>query len=185
MTRLYLVMSAQRLRETGVDRSFPALVAFAAEHMPEGALQNIEQQGPIGFFPNNDIWASRIAGNGVVLIGDAAGAPDPTQGHGTALLFHDVRALSELLLSESDWATATAEFADQRRRAFAVILEVDRWHNVYFDTSAEAARLREGHERALQHDPTMGGFAAIEACGPAGLVADEAARRRYFGEDLL
>jgi menaquinone-9 beta-reductase len=184
MTRLYLVMTAQRLRETGVDRSFPALIAFAAGHMPEGALQDVEQQGPIGFFPNNDIWASRIAGNELVLIGDAAGAPDPTQGHGTALLFHDVRALSELLLSESDWETAIEEFANRRRRAFSVIREVDCWHNVFFDTSAEAARLREGHARARQHDPTLGGFLSIEVHGPAGLVADESARRRYFGEDL-
>jgi menaquinone-9 beta-reductase len=184
MTRLYLVMPAQRMRETGVDRSFSALVAFAAEHMPERALQDVEQQGPIGFFANNDTWASRIAGNDLVLIGDAAGAPDPTQGHGTAMLFHDVRTLSELLLSESDWEIATNEFADQRRRAFTVIREVDRWHNVFFDTRAEAARLREGHARAIQHDPTLGGFASIEACGPAGLVAAAAARRRYFGEDL-
>ena len=184
MTRLYLVMTAQRLQETGVDRSFAALVAFAAEHMPQGALENVEQQGPIGFFPNNDIWASRIAGNDVVLIGDAAGAPDPTQGHGTSLLFHDVRTLSELLLSESDWETATEEFADRRRRAFAVIREVDCWHNAFFDASAEAARLRAGHARARQLDPTVGGFSSIEVNGPGGLVADEAARRRYFGEDL-
>jgi 2-polyprenyl-6-methoxyphenol hydroxylase-like FAD-dependent oxidoreductase len=184
MTRLYLVMTAQRLQETGVDRSFAALVAFAAGHAPDGTLEHVEQQGPIGFFPNNDIWASRIAGNDVVLIGDAAGAPDPTQGHGTALLFHDVRALSELLLSESNWETAIEEFAERRRQAFAVIHEVDCWHNVFFDTSAEAARLREGHGRAQQHDPTLGGFSAIEVNGPAGLVADEAARRRYFGEDL-
>ena len=120
----------------------------------------------------------------MVLIGDAAGAPDPTQGHGTALLFHDVRALSELLLSESDWETAIEEFADRRRRAFTVIREVDRWHNVFFDTSAEAARLREGHARAIQHDPDLGGFSSIEVNGPAGLVAGEEARRRYFGEDL-
>jgi hypothetical protein len=46
------------------------------------------------------------------------------------------------------------------------------------------ARLREGHERAFQHDPTLGGFSSIEVSGPAGLVADDAARRRYFGEDL-
>jgi menaquinone-9 beta-reductase len=185
MTRLYLVMSAQRLRETGVDRSFATLVAFAAQHMPEGALDAVQQEGPIGFFPNNDIWASCIAGNDVVLIGDAAGAPDPTQGHGTALLFHDVRALSELLLCEPDWDAATTQFADRRRRAFAVIREVDCWSNVFFDTGAEAERLREGHERAREHDPTLGGFAAIETCGPYGLVPDEKARCRFFGEDLV
>lgn len=184
MTRLYLVMTAQRLRETGVDRSFAGLVDFTARHAPEGALQHVEQQGPIGFFPNNDIWASRVAGNDVVLIGDAAGAPDPTQGHGTSLLFHDVRTLSELLLSESNWETAIEEFAERRRRAFAVIREVDRWHNVFFDTSEQAARLREGHQRARQHDPALGGFSSMEVNGPAGLVADEAARRRFFGEDL-
>jgi 2-polyprenyl-6-methoxyphenol hydroxylase-like FAD-dependent oxidoreductase len=184
MTRLYLVMTAKRLQETGVDRSFAALLAFAAAHAPEGALQDVEQQGPIGFFPNNDMWASRIAGNDVVLIGDAAGAPDPTQGQGTALLFHDVRALSELLLSESNWETAIEEFAERRRRAFAVIRGVDCWHNVFFDTSEEAARLREGHQRARQYDPTVGGFSSLEVNGPAGLVADEAARRRFFGEDL-
>jgi menaquinone-9 beta-reductase len=184
MTRLYLVMTGQRLRETGIDRSFAALVDFAAGHTPEGTLQNVEQQGPIGFFPNNDSWASRIAGNDVVLIGDAAGAPDPTQGQGTAMLFHDVRALSELLLSESNWETAIEEFAERRRRAFAVIREVDCWHNVYFDTSEEAARLREGHQRARQYDPAVGGFSSMEVSGPAGLVADAAARRRFFGEDL-
>ena len=184
MTRLYLVMTAQRLRETGVDRSFAALVDYAAGHTPEGALQDVEQQGPIGFFPNNDFWASRIAGNDVVLVGDAAGAPDPTQGHGTSMLFHDVRVLSELLLSESNWASAIEEFAERRRRAFAVIRQVDCWHNVFFDTSEEAARLREGHQRAREHELTLGGFSSMEVNGPAGLVADEAARRRFFGEDL-
>jgi hypothetical protein len=40
--------------------------------------------------------------------------------------------------------TAVGEFAERRRRALAVIDGVDRRHNVFFDTSAEAARLREG-----------------------------------------
>jgi hypothetical protein len=30
----------------------------------------------------------------------------------------------------------------------------------------------------------MGGFSTIEVTGPAGLVADEEARRHFFGEDL-
>ena len=184
-TRLYLSMTAAHLRETGVDRSFAANLAFAADHVPEGALDGVEQIGPIGYFPNNDVWASRIAGNDVVLIGDAAGAPDPTQGHGTPLLFHDVRMLSELLLSERDWDAATKEFAARRDRAFAVIREYDRWHNILHTEGNEAERLREGHNRAEQHDPTLGGFALLEARGPDGLVADEAARRMFFGETLV
>jgi 2-polyprenyl-6-methoxyphenol hydroxylase-like FAD-dependent oxidoreductase len=175
MTRHYLVMTAPRLHQTGVDRSFSSLVDVAAGHTQEGVLEDVEQQGPLGFISNDDTWASRIAGNDVVLIGDAAGASDPTQGHGTALLFRDIRALSELLLTESNWETSVEEFAERRRHAFAVIHEVDCWHNVFFDTNAEAARFREGHGRALQHDPTLGGFSSIEVTGPAGLVAGEAA----------
>lgn len=59
-----------------------------------------------------------------------------------------------------------------------------RWHDPFFETSDAAARAREGHARAKQDDPTLGGFTFIERRGPAGLVADEAARRHYFGQDL-
>jgi menaquinone-9 beta-reductase len=183
-TRLYLAMAAQRLRDMRVDRSIEALVAFAAGHMPEGALTGVQQAGPIAFFPNHDIWASRLAGNDVVLIGDAAGAPDPTRGHGTPMLFRDVRALSELLLWERDWGTAIAAYAERRERDFAVMLAYDRWHNLLFDEGAEGERLRAGNARAREHDPTIGGFGLLEARGPDGLVADEVARRHYFGEDL-
>jgi 2-polyprenyl-6-methoxyphenol hydroxylase-like FAD-dependent oxidoreductase len=184
MTRLYLVMSAQQARATGVDRSFAAFLAFADARMPEGALAAAQQAGPMGFFPNNDIWASQIAGNGVVLIGDAAGAVDPLGAHGTSLLFRDVRVLSELLLATADWAAAIAEFAERREQAYDVIRAHDRWGALSFDASEDAARWREANDRARAHDPTLGGFAALLTDGPDGLVADEAARRHYFGEDL-
>jgi 2-polyprenyl-6-methoxyphenol hydroxylase-like FAD-dependent oxidoreductase len=182
-TRLYFRMSAERLRETGVDRSFAAFVAVAAEFMPEGALAGARQAGPIGFFPNSNVWASRIAGNGVVLIGDAAGAADPSGGLGTSLLFRDVRELRDLLLSERDWEAAIEEFAGRRQRYYAVVREYDRWMSQLFaEEGAEADRRREAQTRAKEQDPTLGGFGVIEVQGPDGLVADEAARRRYFGE---
>jgi 2-polyprenyl-6-methoxyphenol hydroxylase-like FAD-dependent oxidoreductase len=182
-TRLYLQMTAPRLREIGADRSFEAIVAYAAKVMPEGALDEVRQEGPIGFFANSDTWATQIAGNDVVLVGDAAGSPDPSQGHGTALVFHDVRTLSELLLAESNWATATAEYAARRSDYFAAVLGYDRWENLLAEEGEPADCRREGHQRAKEADPTLGGFSVIEARGPDGLIADEAARRHYFGED--
>lgn len=182
--RVYLSMPAERLRETGIDRSFAANIACAAQYMPEGALDDVEQAGPIGYFPNCDVWASQIAGNDFVLIGDAAGAPDPTQGHGTPLLFHDVHVLSDLLLNEEDWDAAAGEFAVRRQEVYAVIREYDRWSNYFHTVGADAERLREGNRRASQIDPTLGGFGMMEARGPAGLVADEAARRMFFGEEI-
>jgi 2-polyprenyl-6-methoxyphenol hydroxylase-like FAD-dependent oxidoreductase len=183
-TRLYVTMPADRLRATGIDRSFDALVGFAAERLPEGALVNAEQAGPVGFFANSCIWASELVGNGVVLIGDAAGAPDPSQGHGTSLLFWDVRQLSELLFESTDWDGAIRAFAERRLRVYNVIRTIDHWWHIFFDTSVEAMQRLEGHLRAREHDPTVGGLARIEINGPAELVTDEAARRRWFGEDL-
>lgn len=182
--RLYLKMTADQLRETGVDRSFESNIAFAAGYTPEGTLDAVEQAGPIGFFPNNCVWSSRITGNDVVLIGDAAGAPDPTQGHGTAMLFHDIRTLSELLLADRDWNTATAEYARRRAAYYAAVLQYDRWEALLHEVGPEADRRRERHEQAKAADPALGGYALISVRGPDGLATDEAARRHYFGEDL-
>ena len=52
------------------------------------------------------------------------------------------------------------------------------------DEGPEEDRRREGAERARELDPALGGFAHIRAYGADGLVADDAARRRFFGEDL-
>ncbi|MER3485576.1 MAG: hypothetical protein C4345_06030 [Chloroflexota bacterium] len=49
----------------------------------------------------------------------------------------------------------------------------------------EADARRERVARAREHDPAAGGFGLIFARGPDGLVADEAARRHFFGEDLV
>jgi monooxygenase len=183
-TRLYVVMTAERLRETGVGSSFSALIEFASRFMPEGALDAVEQAGPIGFFANSDTWASRVAGNDVVLVGDAAGSPDPTIGHGTALLFHDVRALSERLLAERDWPAACAAYAARRDQYYGVLRAVDLWKNqLRMDQGEKADRLREGNARAKECDPSLGGFELLEARGPDGLIADDAARRIYFGEN--
>ena len=133
-TRLYVTMQADQLREAGVDRSFDALIGFAAERLPAGALANAEQAGPIGFFSNSCIWASEPVGNGVVLVGDAAGAPDPSQGHGTSLVFWDVRQLSELLLESTNWDGAIREFAERRQRVYNVIRTIDHWWHIFFDT---------------------------------------------------
>ena len=184
-TRLYLVASTERLRALGVDRSFDALVSVAARAMPDGALDAVRSEGPIGFFANNDIWASEIAGDATVLIGDAAGAADPSQGHGTALLFRDVRELSELLIAERDWGRAISEFAVRRSRYYEVIRAYDRWRCAIDYGQGEAGdRVREAHKAAEEADATLGGFGLLEARGPDGLVPDEAARRIFFGDGL-
>ena len=181
--RVYIRLAANRVRETGVGGAADAFVAFAAEYMPEGTLDHARQAGPIGFFPNSCTWSSSIALGHMVLVGDAAGALDPTQGLGTSLLFRDVRALSELLLADGDWDRAASEFARERQAYYEVLRAYDRWCALLeAEEGSEADRRRELNAAAREADPTLGGFATLEACGPDGLVPDDAARRIYFGE---
>ena len=181
--RVYIRLTADRVRETGVSRIADEFVGFAARSMPEGVLDDARPVGPMGFFPNSCTWSSRIALGHLVLIGDAAGALDPTQGLGTSLLFRDVRALSELLMADGDWERATSEFARQRQAYYEVLRAYDRWCAlVDAEEGPEADHRRELNAAAREADPTLGGFATLEACGPDGLVPDEQARRIYFGE---
>jgi menaquinone-9 beta-reductase len=181
--RVYVRLAADQVRETGVGRSVDTFLAFAAKSMPGGTLDGARQAGPLGFFSNSCTWSSHIALGHVVLVGDAAGALDPTQGLGTSLLFRDVRGLSDLLTADRDWERATSEFARQRQAYYQVLRAYDRWCALLdSEEGPEADRRRELNAEARERDPTLGGFATLEASGPDGLVPDEAARRIYFGE---
>ncbi len=70
---------------------------FAAEPFSEAV-----PAGPLAFFPGTNLWADRLAGDGIVLAGDAAMATDPSVGHGVSLCFRDARELRDLLLDGRD-----------------------------------------------------------------------------------
>jgi 2-polyprenyl-6-methoxyphenol hydroxylase-like FAD-dependent oxidoreductase len=186
--RGYLVCDPERAAQFRGPTARAAFVAACADAFPEGAFREARAVGPAGFFPSADTWADPIAGDGVVLVGDAAGANDPSQGHGLSLAFRDARALRDRLLGTDPaaWPAATAAFAADRAAAFAVLRAHAIWAGILLvDQGPEADRRRERVARAREADPTAGGFAGIHAFGPAGLVADEAARRHFFGEDLV
>ena len=180
--RVYIRLTAELVHETGVGHSTDAFIAFAAKAVPERTFDGAHPVGPLGFFPNSCTWASHLTRGPMILVGDAAGALDPTQGLGTSLLFRDVRLLSELLLTDQEWERATAEFARQRDAYYDVLRAYDRWLALIdAEEGPEGARRRESAPVAREADPALGGFATLEACGPDGLIADEAARR-VFGE---
>ncbi len=183
--RLYLRQTDEQLRENKADRSLDAFLATIGPYTPDGTLDHVEQAGPLAFFANSCTWATRIAGDHIVLIGDAAGSVDPTVGHGTSLTFRDVRELRDLLLNEPDWTLAIREFARRRSEYYAPLRAADNWFaTITAETGPDADRRRERHNLARENDPTLGGFGLIEERGPDGLVPDESARRHYFGEDL-
>ena len=184
--RAYVVCDPARAAALQGPNAPNAFVERLAATLPDGAFAAARPAGPAAVFPGTDTWSERIADDGVVLVGDAAGANDPSQGHGLSLVFRDARELRDLLLGESDWARAIAAFADRRAAYHAVLRAHAQWAGVLItEEGPEADARRERAARAREIDPTAGGFAGIYAFGPDGLVGDEAARRRFFGEDLV
>jgi 2-polyprenyl-6-methoxyphenol hydroxylase-like FAD-dependent oxidoreductase len=183
--RAYLLGQPDLLKPLQGTAHRQRYVDLCASLLPSAMLDNATPVGPIAFFPNNDIWSSQLAADHVVLIGDAAGANDPSVGQGLSLVFRDVRTLRDLLLTERDWSRAVQSFAEQRHAYFSVLREHAKWlGQLTIDTGPNADALRARVARAREQDPTAGGFAMIFSRGPEGLIADEAARRHFFGEDL-
>lgn len=185
-SRVYLICSsedASRIQRMP-DRATP-FMERVAEGLPEGAVGAWRSSGPIGFFPNANIVAAYPVMPDVILIGDAAGANDPCQGHGISLTFHDVRVLRDLFRAGLDDSEISGTFAEKRHTYFEVLRQHARWtERQATETGPEIDGIRDRIARARELDPSAGGFSGIFAAGPEGLVADETARRHFFGEDL-
>jgi 2-polyprenyl-6-methoxyphenol hydroxylase-like FAD-dependent oxidoreductase len=183
--RVYLFTGLEAAKSMRGERAASAIIATSRASLPAGSLEGARPVGPAAFFPGADIFASHIAGEGVVLIGDAAGANDPTQGQGLSLVFKDVSVLSELLLSTPDWQEAIEEFAAQRRRWYEPLRAFAEWVGplvIGVGPEADAARARA--DRARELDPFQHGYGAIHTAGPDRLPVTEDARRHLLGEDL-
>jgi 2-polyprenyl-6-methoxyphenol hydroxylase-like FAD-dependent oxidoreductase len=183
--RAYVVCSPETARSMRGRDAAMQLVGLLDRAFPPGAFSRARPVGPAAFFPGVDIFADRIAGDGVVLIGDAAGANDPAQGQGISLAFRDVEALSGLLLEQIDWQGAIEAFAARRSSWYAPLRAYARWQGpltTHIGADADEARCRA--RRAAERDPFRMGYGAIHALGPEGLPVSEEVRRHFLGEDL-
>jgi 2-polyprenyl-6-methoxyphenol hydroxylase-like FAD-dependent oxidoreductase len=185
LARLYLRSFDDVLHERGLARSFEVMLDHVRSWFTGDVLEHASQIGPLGFFPNSNTWATKLTAPGIALIGDVAGSADPSGGHGTSLVFRDVRLLSDLLLASNDWTAALEQYAIERRTYFEVIRARDRWYGeVAAGRGPEGDERRTRQARARELDPTLSGFGAIEFLGPDGLTPDEEHRRIYFGEHI-
>jgi menaquinone-9 beta-reductase len=183
--RTYLVLPpdhAARMRGQNASEQF---LAMCAKAFPAGAFEDARAVGPAAFFPGIDTFSSRIAGDGIVLIGDAAGANDPSQGQGLSLALRDVRELSHLLATVADWQRGIEEFSRRRPTWYEPLRAYARWQGpLTTETGPEADAARERAKCAAEADSWRNGYGAIHALGPEGLPVTDDARRRFLGEDL-
>ena len=183
--RAYVVSAPEQAARVRGKDATAKFLAICAAAFPEGTFARARAVGPAAFFPAADVYPDRLVGDGIVLIGDAAGANDPAQGQGLALAFRDVRELSRLLLAGDPWPEAVAEFARRRPTWYEPLRAYALWRGpLVTDTGPEADEARDRERRAAELDPFRNGYGAIHALGPDGLPVTEEARRHFLGEDL-
>ncbi|HYH12798.1 MAG TPA: NAD(P)/FAD-dependent oxidoreductase [Thermomicrobiales bacterium] len=185
LSRVYYVCSTEIADELQRANQPVTLASRLANTLPQGTVSDVTATGPIGFFPNSERLATVAHGPSSVLIGDAAGSNDPSQGHGLSLVFRDIRDLAERLHRNTDWSPIPAEFAAARAHDHGVLRAHAHWvAPLSTETGTHVEAMRDRIARAREIDPTAGGFAGIFGTGPADLIADDAARRHFLGEDI-
>src|SRR2546430_7630426 len=109
--RVYLSFPlAQRDRFSGPGAGTAFLEAARCRSMPLADRWVAGRaDGPCATFTAEDRWPRSPVGEGLVLVGDAAGYVNPLIGQGLASAFRDVRVLAELLLAERRWDPSSLE----------------------------------------------------------------------------
>jgi menaquinone-9 beta-reductase len=148
--------------------------------MPAEIYEGTRLPGPLASFDMTETWVDHPYRDGLALIGDAAGASDPTWGQGLSLTSRDVRVLAEKLLSANDWDVAAHSYAEDRDRYFNVTREVGQWFfDLFLSRGPEYDRLRERALPLLMTEPDR--VPDHVWSGPE-MPFDEEVRKRFHGE---
>ncbi len=182
LSRVYLIHHKDALprRLSGERDLEQAIGHLRAVGAPEPWFEDIELAGPFATFNGAARWVEKPYRNGVVLIGDAAGATDPTWGEGLARTLRDVRLLRDRLVSDDDWDRMALAFADDHDDFFSRMLRHGAMRGeLMFDVGPQADARRKRAFAAHKVDP--GAVPDMLAFGPDA-PCDEAARARYYGQ---
>ncbi len=148
--------------------------------MPAETYEGTRLLGPLASFDMTETWVHHPYRDGLVLIGDAAGASDPTWGQGLSLTSRDVRVLTEKLLSTNNWHAAAQSYAEDHDRYFDVTREVSQWlFDLFLARGLEYDRLRE---RALPRLMTEPDRVPDHIWSGPEMPFDEEVRKRFYGE---
>lgn len=149
--------------------------------VPAEWYAGVKAGGPLASFDGTDTWVDHPYRDGVVLVGDAAAASDPSYGQGLSLTVRDVRVLRDCLLSHTDWDEAGHAYAAEHDRYYRAVHRATGWFwSLFYDTRPEAeARRAQAFPLIAQDTSRIPDFLLS---GPE-VPLDETARRRFFGEE--
>ena len=168
--RLYLGFPLDRKRFlSGPDGPRRFVDSFRFTSVPGSAvLADATPTSPCMTYPNEDAWCDEPYGEGVVLIGDAAGWNDPIIGQGLSITMRDIRVVSELLCASDTWTPQDLvryglERSERMRRLRFTAALVSRLQNEF---GAEARERRQRFRAAIAADPSLALSSATAMIGP-------------------
>lgn len=181
-TRSYLCWPASTGRRfSGVSDVPEFLQNVIASGVPSDVYAQAKPVGPLATFDGRSVWATRAFRNGVALVGDAAANTDPTWGQGLSMALRDSRVLKDQLLANEDWDQAGEAYAEGRQDYYGIVHTMEIWQTqLLMETGPEADARRAKAFPTWREDRTRNPDTFLS--GP-GAPLDEAARRRFFGED--
>ncbi len=181
--RAYLVHTKETSSRLQGEGDFTRFVAESFRSgVPADWDAGVKVAGPLATFDGADTWVDHPYREGVVLIGDAAAASDPSWGQGLSLTLRDVRVLRDQLLTNSDWKAAGHAYATEHNRHYGAIHTVDNWlSQMFFAIGPDAEAARAKALPLIAQDETR--VPDHVSSGP-DLPADETVRRRFFGEEI-
>jgi menaquinone-9 beta-reductase len=165
------------------EKDLPRFVeASVKAGIPPEYFEGARPAGPLATFSGADTWVDHPFRDGVALIGDAAAQSDQTWGQGMAMTFRDARILRDALLANDDWDAAGQAYAAEHDRHFQALHTVEGWFTaLMMEPGPEADARRAKALPAIAMDETRLHDAFLS--GPECAPTDEAARRRFFGEE--
>ena len=164
------------------DAQGPAFLAACRDiGPPAGWFDQATLAGPLAQFNAADHWVEHPARQGVVLVGDAAAASDPSYGCGLSLTLTGVRRLRDCLLSTGDWQAASERYAREYARDYGVVHWITKWvTDLRWGIGPAADEWRARVLPRLAAEPRrMPDFLGLGPEAPS----DEATRRFLMGED--
>ncbi len=163
---------------SGKEKVEAFLDAVRSTNVPASWFEGITVTGPLAEFEGADHWVPSPAKRGIALIGDAAGATDPSWGCGLSKTMVDVEDLSKALLETDDWNAAVQTYAKAHDDHFGKLHSILSWMTELFWTPGpEADARRMSVTTKLKANPM--GFPDAAGMGPFG-PCDEAARKKLL-----
>ena len=185
--RLYLNFAASdRHRFAGYDGARRFIEAMNFDCLPYAeSLMKCEPAGPCASYPSGNTWTDDPTDEGVVLIGDEAGANDPVLGTGLSNALRDVRLVSEALGSERPFDRSSfGAYVDERReRMRRLRFCADVVGRLSAEFGPEAVERRRLAWQRIRRTPELGVFLLASMSGPESVP--EFAFSPFFSERLF